>query len=50
MMYGKPVEETIRSTIVIGPDGHVVRHCETVRKAEDHPAEVIEFLRNNARK
>jgi thioredoxin-dependent peroxiredoxin len=44
MMYGKPVTGTIRSTVVIGPDGKVRRHWAAVRKAEDHPAEVLAFL------
>jgi len=44
MMYGKPVTGTIRSTVVIGPDGKVQRHWATVKKAEQHPAEVLDFL------
>lgn len=44
LMYGKPVTGTIRSTVVIGPDGTVVRHWPTVKKAEEHPAEVLAFL------
>jgi peroxiredoxin Q/BCP len=48
MMYGKPVEGTIRSTVVIGPDGKVVKHWTAVRKAEEHPAEVAEFLKGAA--
>ncbi len=43
-MYGKKREGTIRSTVVIGPDGKVLRHWPRVRKAEDHPAEVLAFL------
>jgi peroxiredoxin Q/BCP len=48
MMYGKPVTGAIRSTVVIGPDGNVVRHWATVRKAEEHPAEVRAFLEGRA--
>jgi peroxiredoxin Q/BCP len=48
MMYGKPVEGTIRSTVVIGPDGKVVKHWATVKKAEEHPAQVAEFLKSIA--
>jgi peroxiredoxin Q/BCP len=44
LMYGKPVTGTIRSTVVIGPDGRVLRHWATVRKAEAHPAEVLAFI------
>lgn len=44
LMYGKPVTGTIRSTVVIGPDGKVVKHWPTVKKAEAHPAEVLAFL------
>jgi peroxiredoxin Q/BCP len=45
MMYGKQVEGTIRSTVVIGPKGDVVKHWPAVKKAERHPAEVLEFLK-----
>ncbi len=45
VMYGKKTTGTIRSTVVIGPDGTVVKHWPTVKKAEDHPVEVLEFLR-----
>lgn len=49
VMYGKPVKGTIRSTVVIGPDGKVLKHWTTVKDAESHPAEVLEFLaRQNA--
>jgi peroxiredoxin Q/BCP len=43
-MYGKKVQGTIRSTVVIGPDGKVLRHWAAVKKAELHPEEVLEFL------
>ena len=45
MMYGKPVVGTIRSTVVIGPDGTVVKQWSPVKNAAGHPAEVLEFLR-----
>ena len=48
MMYGKEVEGTIRSTVVIGADGKVRKHWQTVRNAEAHPEEVLEFLRQGA--
>ena len=34
----------IRSTVLIGPDGNVVKHWATVKKAETHPLEVLEAL------
>ena len=46
MMYGKEVQGTIRSTVVIGPKGDVVKHWPTVRKAEAHPEEVLTFLKS----
>jgi len=45
MMYGKPVQGTIRSTVVIGPKGDVIKHWLTVKKAETHPDEVVAFLK-----
>ena len=45
MMYGKPVTGSIRSTVIIGPDGKVLKHWPAVRKAEDHPEEVLAFVR-----
>ncbi|HXV84843.1 MAG TPA: peroxiredoxin [Candidatus Binatia bacterium] len=47
MMYGKPVQGTIRSTVVIGTQGEVIKHWPTVKKAEAHPEEVLEFLQQN---
>jgi len=44
IMYGKKTMGTIRSTVVVGPDGTVLRHWQTVKKAESHPAEVVDFL------
>ena len=48
MMYGRPVQGAIRSTVVIGPDGRVVKHWHPVKKAEEHPADVLAFLRGLA--
>jgi peroxiredoxin Q/BCP len=45
MMYGKTVEGTIRSTVIIGPRGEVIKHWPTVKRAEAHPEEVLEFLK-----
>jgi thioredoxin-dependent peroxiredoxin len=47
-MYGKTVEGTIRSTVVIGPKGEVIKHWSTVKKAEAHPGEVVNFLKTEA--
>ena len=45
MMYGKEVEGTIRSTVVIGPTCDVIKHWPAVKKAEAHPDEVLAFLK-----
>ncbi len=45
MMYGEEVQGTIRSTVVIGPRGDVVKHWTTVKKAEAHPEEVLAYLK-----
>jgi peroxiredoxin Q/BCP len=44
MMYGKEVQGTIRSTVVIGPKGDVIKHWPAVKKADEHPEEVLAFL------
>jgi peroxiredoxin Q/BCP len=46
MMYGKETEGTIRSTVVIGPKGYVIKHWPAVKKAEAHPKEVLESLKD----
>jgi peroxiredoxin Q/BCP len=43
--YGKTTIGTIRSTVVIGPDGVVKKHWTKVAKAEQHPSEVFEYLK-----
>ena len=45
-MYGKVTRGVIRSTVWVGPDGKVKKHWPKVAKAEDHPAKVLEELRN----
>ena len=47
MMYGKEVQGTIRSTVVIGPKGDVIKHWTTVKKAEEHPQAVLDYLKNS---
>lgn len=48
MMYGKSVEGTIRSTVVIGPEGDVLKHWPTVKKAEAHPQDVLALFKQQA--
>jgi thioredoxin-dependent peroxiredoxin len=48
MMYGKKVEGTLRSTVVIGPKGDVVKHWPAVKKTEAHPQEVLAFVKEQA--
>jgi peroxiredoxin Q/BCP len=43
-MYGKKVQGAIRSTVIVGPDGLVIKHWVAVKKAEEHPQEVVAFL------
>lgn len=43
--YGKTTLGTIRSTVVVGPDGTVLKHWAKVAKADAHPAQVAEFLK-----
>jgi peroxiredoxin Q/BCP len=45
LLYGKKSMGIIRSTVVVGPDGTVLKHWTRVAKAENHPAEVMAFLR-----
>ncbi len=44
VLYGKKSMGVIRSTVVVGPDGTVIRHWARVAKAESHPADVAAFL------
>lgn len=44
MMYGKKTVGVIRSTVIVGPDGKVVKQWPKVAKAEAHPYEVLAFL------
>ncbi|HEY6873349.1 MAG TPA: peroxiredoxin [Geobacteraceae bacterium] len=48
VQYGKKGMGVIRSTVVVGPDGKVIRHWPKVAKAEAHPAEVLAFLMKQA--
>jgi len=42
MMYGKKTTGVIRSTVLIGKDGKVLRHWPRVASAEQHPEQVLE--------
>ncbi len=42
---GKKTVGIIRSTVVIGPDGIVKKQWPKVSKAEQHPAQVLEYLK-----
>ena len=44
MLYGKKTTGVIRSTVIIGADGKVLKHWARVPKAADHPAKVLEAL------
>ena len=44
MMYGKKTIGIIRSTVLIGPDGKVIKHWARVPKAETHPEKVLEII------
>ena len=43
-MYGRKTMGVIRSTVLVGPDGKVVKHWRRVAKAADHPRKVLEIL------
>jgi peroxiredoxin Q/BCP len=48
MMYGKEVQGTIRSTVIIGPKGDILKHWPLVKKVEEHADEVVAFLKGQA--
>ena len=45
VMCGKKTLGTIRSTVIIGLDGMVKKQWAKVAKADQHPAQVLEYLR-----
>ncbi len=45
MMYGKKTIGVIRSTVLVGPNGKVIKHWRKVPKAADHPAKVLEVIK-----
>ena len=46
MMYGKKLIGTIRSTVIVGPNGKVLKHWKKVPKAADHPEKVLAYLQS----
>lgn len=44
MMYGKKRMGVIRSTVIVGPNGKVLKHWRRVPRAAHHPQKVLEFL------
>lgn len=46
VLYGKTALGVIRSTVIVGPDGKVIKHWRKVPKADAHPAKVLEFLQS----
>lgn len=46
VMCGKSTIGIIRSTVVIDADGIIKKHWPRIAKAELHPAQVLEYLRN----
>ena len=46
MMYGKTVSGVIRSTVLICADGIIKKHWTKVAKADQHPAQVLEYVTN----
>ncbi|PLX97337.1 MAG: peroxiredoxin [Desulfuromonas sp.] len=43
--YGKVSMGTIRSTVLIDNDGTVIKHWPNIKKAAEHPQQVLEFLK-----
>ena len=46
IMYGKKTTGTIRSTVIVGPDGIIKKQWAKVAKAELHPQQVLDYLTN----
>ena len=44
-LYGKVSLGCIRSTVIIDSDGTVLKHWPQVKKAAEHPQEVLEYLK-----
>ncbi|MBT0665194.1 peroxiredoxin [Geobacter pelophilus] len=48
VMCGKKCMGVIRSTVIVGPDGTILKHWPKVAKADAHPAEVVKWLGQNS--
>jgi peroxiredoxin Q/BCP len=46
VMCGKKSLGTIRSTVIVGPDGIVRKQWAKIAKAEQHPDQVLTYLRS----
>ena len=44
VMCGKKTLGTIRSTVIVGPDGIIKKQWAKIAKAEQHPDEVLSYL------
>lgn len=44
-LYGKIGLGCIRSTVLIGADGNIIKRWGKVKNAADHPAEVLSYLK-----
>lgn len=44
LMYGKKIIGVIRSTVLVGKDGKVVKHWQRVANATTHPQKILELL------
>jgi thioredoxin-dependent peroxiredoxin len=45
LQYGKTTIGSIRSTVVISPDGVVIKHWPNVPRAAEHPDKVMDFFK-----
>ena len=44
IQYGKTTMGSIRSTVVISPEGTVIKHWPKIAKASEHPDKVLDFF------
>lgn len=44
VLYGKTSIGCIRSTVIVDPEGTIIKHWRKVPNAEAHPQKVLEFL------
>lgn len=45
VQYGKTTVGSIRSTVVISPEGIVIKHWPKIPKAAEHPDKVLDFFK-----